>query len=186
MRSIVPRGSRSAGREHRRRFAERFAAELPSLLRLAAGLLRHDDARSLYAPGDLVDEAFVKLVRSRSLPRWEGRAPFLKLVGGVMRQVLSNEGRRDRREARRRQRSGGPLARSGALVEAIYAHVDLEAALDELCASRPEVFRLMMLCLERGVTPTEAGKSLGVPGGRARAMWRHGVAYLGRRLGRRE
>ena len=182
MKSDRPRASGSAAEAHRRRFAERFAAELPSLLRLAAGLLRHDDARGQYAPGDLVDEAFVKLVRSRALPRWEGRAPFLKLVGRVMRQVLSNEGRRARREARRRQRSRALLGRSGALVEAIYAHVDLDAAFDELRASRPEVVRLMMLCLRRGVTPTEAGKSLGIPGRRAREMWRLGVAFLARRL----
>lgn len=74
----------------------------PWLKRAAAGLLRGERHVSLSA-GDLVQEAFVRLIQLKHV-EWRDRAHFMALASRVMRRVLVDHVRAKRTDKRDHQR----------------------------------------------------------------------------------
>jgi len=102
------------------------------LRRLAAGYLRRERRGHTLQPTELVDEAFVRLIR-QATPDYANRSHFIAIAAGHMRQILVDHARRRRRV----KRGGGALTMSFDSVDVPVAAppvdlLDLDAAMREL------------------------------------------------------
>lgn len=108
-----------------------FELVYPQLRRIAGALFRGESQQSLHQPTSVVNELFLKLIRQRSL-RFEDREHFYSLSARLMRRVLLDHARSQKRD----KRDGGiavPLEEGLAWIGAKPLEVmDLDRVLNEL------------------------------------------------------
>lgn len=137
-----------------------IAIVYPQLRSLAHRCLRGQNEGTLNATG-LVHEAYLKLLGA-DLP-WQDRIHFFAVSARVMRQILVDHARANRREKR-----GGAAAKIS-LEDAIVISpdpeerlLDLDEALQSLAQIDPRKANLIELLYFGGLTQPEAAAALGV------------------------
>jgi RNA polymerase sigma factor (TIGR02999 family) len=131
----------------------------------------------------LVHEAYLRLVDSTQLQRWESRWHFFAAAAESMRRILV-----DRARARGRFKRGG--ARKRVDLNLLELTVDeppeeliaLDEALVALAKSHPEKARLVNLRYFGGLTHAEAAQALGISPSTADRHWAFARAWLYRHM----
>lgn len=147
------RGDRSA-------FGQLMKHVNSELQRMAASRLRGVETPSL-APGDLLNEALLKLLESP--PDWQNRAHFFASVSRTMRSVLVDHAR-----ARQTDKHGGHLQRVGYTVsevgeESMVADLlTLDALLNRLAAVDARAAEVLQLTYFGGLMRDDIAAVLGV------------------------
>ena len=153
------------------------------LHRLARRHLAHERRNHTMQPSSLVQEAFVRLLRSRDVS-WQNRAHFFAVASQVMRHVLVDHAR----ERLRQKRGGGAVhipieaavVLSSQQVEEIVA-VDL--ALQRLAATDERKSRVFEMRFFGGLTVEEVAEVLRVAPNTVIRDWNFARAWLRRELG---
>jgi RNA polymerase sigma factor (TIGR02999 family) len=138
---------------------ELFDLVYPQLRRIAGALFRGERQESILQPTGVVNELFLKLIRQRSL-RFEDREHFYSLSARLMRRVLLDQARHQRRK----KRDGDlniPLTEELAWIgsKPIDA-IDLDRVLAELEEMDPRKCRMVELRFFLGFTADETAELL--------------------------
>jgi RNA polymerase sigma factor (TIGR02999 family) len=164
------------------------------LLPLIYEELRHLAARKLAQekPGQtlqataLVHEAYLRLVDTEAIRRWDSRGHFFAAAAEAMRRILVERARR-----RGRIRHGGGLRRldlSDAEIAVDPSDDDeilrLDASLARLAAARPQAAELVKLRFFSGLSAEEAAPMVGLSPRGARRLWAFARAWLRRDMER--
>jgi RNA polymerase sigma factor (TIGR02999 family) len=152
------------------------------LRRLAARRLAHEKPGQTLQPTALVHEAYLRLVDTATIRRWDSRGHFFAAAAESMRRILVERARR-----RGRLRHGGGMRRLDLLAEECTADpagdeqvLLLDEALDRLAASRPQAAELVKLRFFSGLTAEEAAPMVGLSPRSARRLWAFARAWLRR------
>ena len=136
-----------------------FERVYPQLRKIAGALFRGERPENILQPTSVVNELFLKLVRQRSL-RFEDREHFYSLSARLMRRVLIDQARSERRD----KRDGGarvPLHPDLAWIDARPAEmIDLDRVLEELDQLDPRKCRMVELRFFLGFTAEETAELL--------------------------
>jgi RNA polymerase sigma factor (TIGR02999 family) len=149
------------------------------LRRLAAAKLAQENPGQMLQATALVHEAYLRLVDTEKVQRWEGRHHFFAAAAEAMRRILVDESRRKRSLKR-----GGTLARhdlSDARPATSGGEFDvlaLDEALARLAARDAEAAELVKLRFFTGMTISEAATVLGVPQRTAERIWTYARSFL--------
>lgn len=153
------------------------------LRRLAQARLAAERADHTLQATALVHEAYLRLVDQRQAG-WNDRAHFLALAATAIRRVLVDHARRKLAVKR-----GGQVERLSLTVAEIADAprqeldlVDLDAALVELAARKPDHAQVIELRFFGGLTAAEAAEVLQVTERTIERRWRFARAWLYRRL----
>jgi RNA polymerase sigma factor (TIGR02999 family) len=155
------------------------------LRRLAAQRLAHERPGQTLQATALVHEAYLRLVDTETIRRWDSRGHFFAAAAEAMRRILVERARR-----RGRLRHGGGLRRADLLDEAAAGPPDdeqilrLDGALTRLAAARPQAAELVKLRFFSGLTAEEAAPMLGLSPRTARRLWSFARAWLRRDMER--
>ncbi len=127
----------------------------------------------------LVHEAYLRLVDTEKVQRWEGRGHFFAAAAEAMRRILVDESRRKRSLKR-----GGMLARhdlgdeQSAAMSGEFDVLALDEALARLAARDAEAAELIKLRFFAGMTMPEAAAAIGVPQRTAERIWTYARSFL--------
>lgn len=154
-----------------------------ALRSLAADLFLDERRQHTLQPTALVHEAYVRLVRQRSVD-WQSRAQFFVIAAQAMRNILVDHAR-----GRDRHKRGGGWGR----VTLDGVHVDdgdplaldmlaLHEALTRLAAMDARKARLVELRFFAGLSAEDAADLLGIARSTAAEEWRFARAWLHRDL----
>ena len=131
----------------------------------------------------LVHEAYLRLVGSADVARWDHRGHFFGAAAEAMRRILVDSARRKRAE-----KHGGGKYRI-ALHSAVTAEaldpdslLDLDEALTAFEAADPEKAALVRLRFFAGLSESEAAECLGLSRATASRHWTFARAWLLERL----
>jgi RNA polymerase sigma factor (TIGR02999 family) len=156
------------------------------LRRLAAQRLAHEKPGQTLQPTALVHEAYLRLVDTATIRRWDSRGHFFAAAAEAMRRILVERARQ-----RGRLRHGGGLRRldlSDSDVVVIPTDdeqiVHLDLALDRLAAVRPQAAALVKLRFFSGLTAEQAAPMVGLSARSARRLWAFARAWLRRDMER--
>jgi RNA polymerase sigma factor (TIGR02999 family) len=152
------------------------------LRRLAASQLAREKPGQTLQATALVHEAYLRLVDTDLVRRWDSRGHFFAAAAEAMRRILVERARR-----RARLRHGGALRRLD-LSETVVADgpteddqiLQLDEALDRLAAVRPQAAELVKLRFFSGLTAEEAAPMVGLSPRTARRLWAFARAWLRR------
>lgn len=152
------------------------------LKKMARRFLRRERAGHTLQTTALVDELYIRLIRS-SRVQWQDRAHFFAVAAQLMRRVLVDEARR----AKNRKRGGDytrvPLDEASITVR--EPEVDLlvvDDALTRLAVVAPRKARVIELRFFGGLTVEETALVLGVSPDVVKREWRTANAWLRRAL----
>ena len=162
---------------------ERASAEL---LRTLYGDLRHVAAARLagertghtFQPTDLVNEAFLRLVKPDELPDWNSRGHFFSAAAEAMRRILIDHARR--RNSQKRGGDQGHVDLPDDLIPDRKAKqlLALEEALQELEEKAPKKAELVKLRFFGGLTIEQAAEALEISTTTADRYWAYARAWL--------
>lgn len=150
--------------------------------RQAAREWRHDRPQTTL----IVNEAYVRLFGQRSVD-WQNRGQFFALAAQLMRRILVDHARRQRRQ----KRGGGAVAveldellpaPSGA-VDTVDA-IDLDRALRKLEALDPDQAKIVEMRFFGGLTVDETAAALGISPATVKREWALAKGWLHRELTR--
>jgi RNA polymerase sigma factor (TIGR02999 family) len=152
------------------------------LRRIAGAYLARERRAHTLRPTELVDEAYLRLVKAHDLPADDHRH-FVGIAAHAMRRVLREHARARAAD----KRGGGARAVTVATDAAIaperdLALLDLLDALDALEALDPREARLVELHVFGGLSLEEIGRLEGVSKRTAIEDWNHARAWLAQRL----
>ena len=154
------------------------------LRRLAAQRLAHEKPGQTLQPTALVHEAYLRLVDSAAIRRWDSRGHFFAAAAEAMRRILVNrardKGRLKRGGDRRRVDLQGFSDPATAPVDDV---LDLDEALERLAAAYPDCAELVKLRYFAGLTLAETAAALGLPRRTADERWAFARAWLFKALG---
>lgn len=140
---------------------ELFALVYPYLHRIASAIFQRERPENLLQPTSVIHELFLKLIQQRSL-RFEDREHFYSLSASLMRRVLVDHARSERRQ----KRNGGisvPMEDHYLWIDGTRAEtLDLNAALEELEIIDPRKCRMVELRFFLGFTVAETAELLHV------------------------
>jgi RNA polymerase sigma factor (TIGR02999 family) len=152
----------------------------PQLRSLASRYMRGNDDRTLNATG-LVHEAYMKILGA-DVP-WKDRVHFFAVCARVMRQILVDHARANRRE----KRGGGAVKIS--LDDAVVVSaspeerlLDLDEALQNLAAVDQRKAELVQLTYFGGMTNAEAAEALQISEATVQRDLKMAKAWLYREL----
>jgi len=133
----------------------------------------------------LVNEAYLKLVGQRDVS-WQNRAHFFGIAAQLMRRILIDHARRDRRVKRGNGTVHLPLddvdpASPPLAIDAVDAY-DLHCALTRLEAIDPDQGRVVELRFFGGMTVEEAAEVMHVSSATIKREWAVAKAWLYREL----
>jgi RNA polymerase sigma factor (TIGR02999 family) len=149
------------------------------LRKLAAQKLAQEKPGQTLQATALVHEAYLRLVDTEKVQRWESRGHFFAAAAEAMRRILVDEARR--KHSRKR---GGMLARHDLIDDRLATpdgEVDvlaLDEALARLAARDAEAAALVKLRFFAGMTMPEAAQALGVPQRTAERIWTYARSFL--------
>jgi RNA polymerase sigma factor (TIGR02999 family) len=128
----------------------------------------------------LVHEAYLRLVDTEKVRRWDSRGHFFAAAAEAMRRILVDNARR-----KRRPKHGGDLRRidldGSALIEDVPPSDDLIAldeALTKLAAEEPVKAKLVQLRYFAGLTVPQAAELLGLSTATAERYWTYARTWL--------
>jgi RNA polymerase sigma factor (TIGR02999 family) len=152
------------------------------LRKLAAQKLAQEKPSQTLQATSLVHEAYLRLVDTETVQRWDNRGHFFAAAAEAMRRILVERARR-----RRRLRHGGGLRRLDlSEAEVVVGPTEdeqilrLDEALDRLAAVRPQAAELVKLRFFSGLTAEEAAPMVGLAPRSARRLWAFARAWLRR------
>ena len=152
------------------------------LRRIAANYMRHESPDHLLQTTALVNEAYLKLIDQRSV-RWQNRAHFFALASKIMRRVLLDYARKQKRAKR------GGDAISIELEEAVVVPsqksvelIALDEALTELASFDPRKSQIVEMRFFGGLGVAEVAEVTGLTTPMVNAHWRIAKAWLQREL----
>jgi RNA polymerase sigma factor (TIGR02999 family) len=152
------------------------------LRELAAQQLAHERPGQTLQATALVHEAYLRLVDTATIRRWDSRGHFFAAAAEAMRRILVERARR-----RGRLRHGGRLRRLDLLdADAIASPSDdeqillLDEAISRLADHRPQAAELVKLRFFSGLTADEAAPMVGLSPRSARRLWAFARAWLRR------
>lgn len=155
---------------------------LPEMRRLARRLLRRERANHTLQPTALVNEAYLKLLGSRTV-RWRDRAHFYALTARIMRNVLVDDARRrlssKRRGAVQCISFDDPMP---CVVETPDELVALSGALDEFAQLDARKAKVIELRFFAGMSVEEVAEVLRVSPNTVIRDWSLARAWLLRKL----
>jgi RNA polymerase sigma factor (TIGR02999 family) len=138
-----------------------FEVVYPELRRIAGALFRNESSENLLQPTSVVNELFLKLIRQRSL-RFEDRNHFYSLCARLMRRVLIDQARNQKRS----KRDGGvavPFEEGLAWIDANPVEtLDLDRVLNELEALDPRKCRMVEFRFFLGFTAEETAELMDI------------------------
>lgn len=151
---------------------------------MARGKLRAERAEHTLNPTALVNEAYLKLVRTDEL-QFESRSQFFALAAQAMRNILVSHAR----GRKRAKRGGGALQVSLSDVEEVSAIdidriLDLDEALKELAALNPRHARIVECRFFADMTLEETASALEISLSTAKRDWTLLRIWLRRKLER--
>lgn len=150
------------------------------LRRLAAHLLRREQAGHTLQPTALVHEAYLRMVDQTRVD-WQSRAHFLALAAQMLRRVLVDHARTKHRV----KRGSGRVVLSLKEVPGPAPNLDvvaLDEALSELARIDPQQSRIVELRFFAGVSIEETAASLGISPATVKRDWAVARAWLYRQL----
>jgi RNA polymerase sigma-70 factor (ECF subfamily) len=148
------------------------------LHRLAAGYMRRERKDHTLQPTALVHEAYLKLIKQRSVD-WQGRAHFFGIAAQIMRRILVDHARGHMRD----KRGGGaiPVPLEEAHVfspEQSSEVVKLDASLERLAKFDPRQSRIVELRFFGGLTVEQTAELLGISAKTVKRDWSMAKAWL--------
>ena len=134
-----------------------FELVYPHLRKIAGALFRGERPENMLQPTSVVNELFLKLIRQRSL-RFEDREHFYSFSARLMRRVLVDHARSERRQ-KRDAGTPTPLEADMVWIDARPAEVmDVDRALDELEQLDARKCRMVELRFFLGFTADETAE----------------------------
>lgn len=152
-------------------------------LRELAGKMLQDERRGhTLQPTALVHETYMRLV-DQSRIEWQGRTHFLAIGAAMMRRILVDHGRTQKRA----KRGGGvkPVALEDNILGStgsVVSFLDLQDAMDALARLDELQARIVELRFFGGLTVQEVADHLGVSKRKVEGEWTHAKAWLLARL----
>jgi RNA polymerase sigma factor (TIGR02999 family) len=152
------------------------------LRRIAANYMRRERPGHTLQTGALVNEAYLKLVDQREV-RWQNRSHFFALASQLMRRILLDHARSQRRAKR-----GGdaiPINLDDVAVMAPEKSADLVAlddALTRLAEFDPRKAKIVEMRFFGGLTVDEVAEALGIAPITVMLHWRLARAWLQREM----
>lgn len=152
------------------------------LRNLARRYLSHERPGHTLQPSDLVNEAYVRLIDSKTV-QWQNRAHFFGIAAQVMRRILVDHARR-RNELKR---GGGAVQVSLAVVEQMAAErgtdvLALDEALRQLAAFDPRKSQVVELRFFGGLSESETAEVMKVSLRTIQREWNLARAWLYQQL----
>jgi RNA polymerase sigma-70 factor, ECF subfamily len=148
------------------------------LRRLARGYMRRERPEHTLQATALVHEAYLKLVRQRSVD-WQGRSHFYGIAAQLMRQILIDHARRHLRAKRGGARSAEPLDEALVFAPAQSAElVRLDEALERLAKLDSRQSRIVELRFFGGMSVEETAEFLKVSPKTVKRDWSLAKAWL--------
>src|SRR5205085_10049126 len=151
------------------------------LHRLAHHYMRRENPGHTRQTTALVNEAFLRLV-DQSRVRWQNRAHFFGIAARIMRRVLLNYAR----DQKRMKRGGGAvlvsLSEAGAATERSEELLALDAALEKLTAVDERKGRVVELRYFGGLSIEETAEVLKVSPVTVLRDWQMAKAWLAREI----
>lgn len=160
-----------------------FPLVYDELRRLASMVRGGGRAGDTYNATALVHEAYLKLVRTRSLS-WNDRAHFLGIAARAMRQVLSDKAAESAAQKRGDGRAADTLAEVAGPESPLGPEelLDLDRALTELGQEHERAARVVECRYFGGMSTEETAEALGVSSPTVTRDWRFARAWLTQRL----
>jgi RNA polymerase sigma factor (TIGR02999 family) len=157
---------------------------LGDLRRVAGAMLRRERAGHTLQTLDVVNDAFVRLVREETTP--ENRGKFLAIAALAMRRILVDHARR--RGARKRGEGIAPVALPEEIAQSSDGDdldlVAVDEALVELERLEPELASLVNLRFFAGLSEADAALALGLSERTVQRRWIEAKSFLSGRLRR--
>ena len=152
------------------------------LRRRAAAYLRRERTEHTLQPTALVHEAYLRLVGQERIV-WQNRAHFFGVAAQMMRRILVDHAKGQRR----RKRLGGAVRvtlddRVGAVQPRDLDVLALDRALAELTAIDPQQGRIVELRYFGGLSETQVADVLGVSRSTVTREWQIAKGWLYRRV----
>jgi RNA polymerase sigma factor (TIGR02999 family) len=152
---------------------------------IASRHMAHEWRVSTFQTTALVNEAYLKLAGQRRVD-WQNRAHFFAVAAQVMRRILVDNARRERRPkhgagVQRTSLDEANGLASGTSVDAVDA-LALDAALTKLEQLDPEQARIVELRFFGGLTVEETAEVLGVSPATIKREWALARGWLYREL----
>jgi RNA polymerase sigma factor (TIGR02999 family) len=153
------------------------------LHRQAVGFFKHERAGHTLQPTALVSEVYLRLVNQHEV-NWKNRAQFFGIAAQMMRRILVNHARDQRRE----KRGGGTpcITLDDGLAASPQRDVNLLAldeALTRLEAMEPEKSRVVELRFFSGLSVPETAEVMGISRRTVDRHWQIAKAWLHREIG---
>lgn len=152
---------------------------------LASRYLSHERRDHTLQTTALVNEAYVKLAGQREV-EWQNRAHFFGIAAQIMRRILVDHARRDRRKKRGGGATHIPLdgmdPPSAAPPVDVADAYTLDRALSRLEALDPQQGRVVELRFFGGMTIEETAEVLGLSSATVKREWSVARAWLYREL----
>jgi RNA polymerase sigma factor (TIGR02999 family) len=149
------------------------------LRRLAARRLAREKPGQTLQATALVHEAYLRLVDSDVIRRWDSRGHFFAAAAEAMRRILVEQARR-----KGRQKHGGGRRREALELDEFDASgppeelLALDEALEQFARHDPVKARLVELRYFAGLTLAQAAEYLGISPSTADRAWRYARAWL--------
>lgn len=154
------------------------------LHRIARRFMAGERPGHLLQPTALVNELWVRLLGGRNV-EWQNRAHFFGLAAGMMRRILVDFARAQRRKKRGGKALQVPLSEAGDIAPSASPDlVALDAALKALEELAPRQARVVELRFFAGLSLSEVAEALEVSVGTVRRDWSLAEAWLYRELRR--
>jgi RNA polymerase sigma factor (TIGR02999 family) len=153
------------------------------LRKLAAQRLAGEKPDQTLQPTALVHEAYLRLVDTEKVQRWDSRGHFFAACAEAMRRILVDNARR--KQSRKRGGGRQRVDLDDLAVAAPQCHEDvlaLDEALSALAAADPQAAELVRLRYFAGLSVPQAAEVLGVSPRTADSLWAYARAWLLRRL----
>jgi RNA polymerase sigma factor (TIGR02999 family) len=150
---------------------------------LAHSFMRKERPGHILETGALVNEAFIRLVNQDRV-RWQNRAHFFGIAGQIMRRILSNYAR----DQRRLKRGGGAVQVSLSDVAmispiALEEVLAIDEALEKLAAIDERMSRMVEMRYYGGLNIEETAEILNVSIAKVNRDWKFARAWLAREMG---
>jgi RNA polymerase sigma factor (TIGR02999 family) len=153
------------------------------LRKLAAQRLAQEKPGQTLQATALVHEAYLRLVGTADIAKWDNRGHFFAAAAEAMRRILIEQARRKKRD-----RHGGQFRRVELMDDGAALAPDdeqillLDEALTKLAGVRPQAAKIVQLRFFSGLTIEEAAAVVGTSFRTGRRLWVFGRAWLHREI----
>lgn len=152
------------------------------LCRIARNYLRRESPNGSLMTADLINEAYIKLIRQRN-PRWQNRSHFFAVSSIIIRRILINHAR-DRSAAKR---AGSTVVLNIEDVEIMSSEQTaelllLDETLKRLAILDPQKARIVELKYFGGLSTTEIAEVMKLSPALVNRHWKLARAWLAREM----